>query len=265
MQEPLLSLTNISWSAGDKSVLSEIDLKVHAGEFVGLIGPNGSGKSSLLRTIFRYLEADSGRIAFNGRDITTFSIRESAQQIATVLQERGSEFNLTVFDVVMMGRTPHKRIFEFDSDDDVRLAEKALAEVGLTALRTRSVASLSGGELQRTLLARALCQQSQLLLLDEPTNHLDIRYQLEIMQLIKRLGIASLAALHELNLAAMFCSRLYVLAAGKVVASGSPREVLTRELLSEVYGVCARVQQVDGRLNILFFPEEDEYREETTR
>ncbi len=138
---------------------------------------------------------------------------------------------------------------------EISLCEEAIAKVGLTPLRNRNIKGLSGGELQRTLLARALCQQADLLL-DEPTNHLDIRYQLEMMQLIKGLGMASLAALHELNLAAMFCDRIYVLEKGKIIASGVPGEILTEELIYNVYGVRTQVYRQQGNIHILFLPEQ---------
>ncbi len=251
MKEISLSVTDLNWSVNNQKILNNITLHVGCGEFVGIIGPNGSGKSSLLRCIFRYLEADSGSLHLGGKEISAFSIRETAQRIASVLQERSSEFNFTVFEFVIMGRTPHKTMFDFENSEDIRLCEEALAKVGLSSLRDHHIKVLSGGELQRTLLARALCQQAELLLLDEPTNHLDIRYQLEMMQLIKSLGMASLAALHELNLAALFCDRIYVLERGRIVASGIPDEILTEELIYNVYGVRTRVHRQEGNIHII--------------
>ncbi len=257
MKEISLAVADLNWSVNNQTILNDITLQVARGEFVGIIGPNGSGKSSLLRCIFRYFQADSGSMHLNGREISAFSIRETAQRIASVLQERNSEFNLTVFEFVIMGRTPHKTMFDFENSEDIRLCEEAIAKVGLTPLRNRNIKGLSGGELQRTLLARALCQQADLLLLDEPTNHLDIRYQLEMMQLIKGLGMASLAALHELNLAAMFCDRIYVLKKGRIIASGIPREILTEELIYNVYGIRTQIYHQQENIHILFVPEQE--------
>ncbi len=249
-----LSVRELGWSVNDTTILDGIDMDVGPGEFVGILGPNGSGKSTFLRCIFRYLVPDTGSIRLNGRDIGLFSLKESARQIAAVLQERNPEFDLTVFECVIMGRTPHKGAFEPENLDDVQLAEEALAKVGLSRQRDRHIRSLSGGELQRTLLARALCQRAAVLLLDEPTNHLDIRYQLEILKLIRNLDIAALAALHDLNLAALFCDRIYVLSEGRVVAAGIPAEVLDERLIREVYGVNTRICRENGLLNIVYLP-----------
>ena len=158
-----------------------------------------------------------------------------------VLQEFPDAFGLTVEEVVAMGRTPHKGLFDGDTDADRQLASNALRDVGLHGFEDHTFATLSGGEKQRVILARALTQQPDVLILDEPTNHLDPRYQLELLQLIKRLKISTLASIHDLNLAAAFCDRLYVINHGKMIASGTPREVLTVELLRDVFGVDALV------------------------
>lgn len=158
-----------------------------------------------------------------------------------VLQEFPDAFGLSVAEVVAMGRTPHQGLFDGDSQADRALARQALQDVGMHDFAENAFATLSGGEKQRVILARALTQQPQLLILDEPTNHLDPRYQLELLQRVKRLGIGTLASIHDLNLAAAFCDRLYVIDAGRIVASGSPHEVLTVEMLREVFGVQALI------------------------
>lgn len=160
-----------------------------------------------------------------------------------VLQEFPEAFGLTVAEVVAMGRTPHKGLFDGDSAADRAIARQALESVGLLGFEAHAFATLSGGEKQRVILARALAQQPQLLILDEPTNHLDPRYQLELLQRVKRLGIGTLASIHDLNLAAAFCDRLYVIDHGHIVASGTPEQVLTVTLLREVFGVDALVDQ----------------------
>jgi len=241
---PRLQISDLAWSPnGEQALLDGIELVVGDGQLVGLLGPNGSGKTSLLRCAYRFQRPDQGRVELDGEALWSRSPRWCAQRVAVVLQEFPQDFGLTVAEVAAMGRTPHKGLFDGDDQADVALVEQALARVGLTEHKRQAFAHLSGGEKQRVLLARALVQQPTLLILDEPTNHLDPRYQLELLRLIKTLGLATLASFHDLNLAAAFCDRLYVLDHGRVVASGTPNEVLTEALLAEVYGVQALVDR----------------------
>lgn len=256
----LLELDKIGWAVGEKQIVSDISLNVHPGEMVGIIGPNGSGKSSLLRCIYRFLQPTTGVIFLKGVDLAKLPLQETARQTAVVLQERRHGLQITVLEAVLMGRTPHKKMFEGDSADDYSLAMKALQEVDLVGYATRSLHTLSGGEVQRVYLARSLCQQAELLILDEPTNHLDIAHQLGIMSRIRQLSLSSIAALHDLNMAAAFCDRICVLYMGRIVAAGSPETVLTEKLIKNVYGVDARVQILEetGQLNISFLvPEQN--------
>ena len=256
-----LHVDHVHWNINGYRILDGIDLKILPGEFVGLIGPNGSGKSTLLRSIYRVIHPQAGLITLNKKDVWKMSPREIARQEAVVLQERPSDFDFTVFDMVMMGRSPHKNLFDQDSEHDYRIVTEALEEVGLQQFANRTFHTLSGGEKQRTLLARALAQQAKFLVLDEPTNHLDIRHQLDILKLVKRQGITTIAALHDLNLAALYCSRIYVLKQGKIVTSGSPYDILSSELIQDVYGVKAEVN-VHFRTNtvhVIFFPDENVY------
>ncbi len=239
-----LNLNHLAWAAdGQRWLLQDINLHVGQGEFVGLIGANGSGKTSLLRCAYRASQPASGSVQVDGLNLWQQRPRWSAQRIAVVLQEFPQEFGLRVSDVVAMGRTPHKGLFDGDSAEDATLIAQALFDVGLAAAGERTFASLSGGEKQRVLLARALVQQPGLLILDEPTNHLDPRFQLELLQHLRRLGTSTVASFHDLNLAAAFCDRLYVLADGRLVANGTPTEVLTAELLLQVFGVPALVDR----------------------
>ena len=241
---PRLQISELAWSPnGEQALLDGIELAVGDGQLVGLLGPNGSGKTSLLRCAYRFQRPDQGSVELDGETLWSRSPRWCAQRVAVVLQEFPQDFGLTVAEVAAMGRTPHKGLFDGDDQADVALVEQALARVGLTEHKRQAFAHLSGGEKQRVLLARALVQQPTLLILDEPTNHLDPRYQLELLRLIKTLGLATLASFHDLNLAAAFCDRLYVLDHGRVVASGTPNEVLTEALLAEVYGVQALVDR----------------------
>ncbi|WP_218904199.1 ABC transporter ATP-binding protein [Allostreptomyces psammosilenae] len=229
--------------AGARRLVHDLHLTVAPGEVVGLVGPNGSGKSTLLRTVYRALRPTAGRIVLDGRDTARLPARTLARTMAAVVQEPGGDFDLTVREVVAMGRTPHKRLLDAEGAEDVRLVAQALARVGARDLADRPYGRLSGGERQRVLIARALAQRPALLVLDEPTNHLDVRHQLDVLGLLRELPVTALVALHDLNLAGYFCDRLYVLRRGALVAAGPPAEVVTPGLLAEVYGVAAVVAE----------------------
>lgn len=252
-----LQAENVSWSVAAKQIVDAVSLVVDEGEFVGLIGPNGSGKSSLLRTIYRILQPDSGVIELGGTNVWDVTPSEVARQMAVVMQESTGDFDFSVREIVMMGRNPHKGMFDRETVWDIQLVDDALDQVGIVDFAQRSFLTLSGGEKQRVLIARALVQQANFLVLDEPTNHLDIHYQLEILELVKSLGTTTIAALHELNLAALYCDRLYVLKQGQLVASGTPEAVLHPDLIRDVYGVWSEVSlhSLTGKLTITFFPE----------
>ncbi|MEU3740332.1 ABC transporter ATP-binding protein [Streptomyces sp. NPDC032198] len=245
MSDPaVLSTDALSYRVGDKTLVDDVTLHAARGETIGLVGPNGSGKTTLLRCVYGTLTPTGGRVLLDGDDLAARSAKDRARRIATVPQDGHTGFELTVRQIVAMGRSPHKRFWEADTAHDAALVGEALDRVGAADLAHRAFAGLSGGERQRALVARALVQQPAVLVLDEPTNHLDIRYQLEILSLVRdlgTLGTTNLLALHDLNLAAYYCDRLYVLDAGRLVASGAPKEVLTSELLAQVYGVTAEV------------------------
>ncbi|NDJ62393.1 MAG: ABC transporter ATP-binding protein [Chloroflexi bacterium] len=248
-----IQVEHASWSADAKTIVDTVDLRAKTGEFIGLIGPNGSGKSTLLRLMYRFYLPDSGIVLLDERDIWSMAAKEVARCTAVVAQERASDFDFSVDEIVMMGRTPHKGMFDPDTFEDDTIVEDALRRVGMSAFSRRNFHTLSGGEKQRVLVARALAQQARVLILDEPTNHLDIRYQIEILELVRSLRVTTVAALHDLNLAARYCDRLYLLDAGKVVAEGPPASVLTPSTIADVYGVVAEVgQRHNGRLHIVF-------------
>jgi iron complex transport system ATP-binding protein len=244
----MLSLETVAWmpesppKCGHEHFrLEAIDLQIAAGEFVGLIGPNGSGKTSLLRCAFRYTRPHRGTVVIDGRDAWSRSSRWCARRVAVVAQEFPDAFDMTLQEVVAMGRSPHQGFFSMENEADRTCVAQAVAAVGLAGYERHTFESLSGGEKQRCLLARALVQRPRLLVLDEPTNHLDPHHQLALLGLVKRLGVATLASIHDLNLAAAFCDRLCVLHHGKVVAQGTPWGVLTSELLSDVFGAKALI------------------------
>lgn len=251
-----VSVEGISYRIQDKNLLRSISLEVNKGELVGLIGPNGSGKSTLLKNIYRVLQPASGRISLDERELSQLSHKETAQQMAVVGQEAAVAFSFTVRDIVMMGRNPHKRWFDMDSQADQQIVEESLDRVGMLDDIDRNFSTLSGGEKQRVLIARALTQQAQFLVLDEPTNHLDIMHQLQMMDLVKALKLTAIAALHDLNIAALYCDRLVVLKKGQVVASGLTEEILTAELLLDVFGVAAEIvnHPLTGKPSITYLP-----------
>ncbi|KPW56035.1 Iron-compound ABC transporter ATP-binding protein [Pseudomonas caricapapayae] len=244
----MLALERLAWAPEQTSVcahehfaLKDIDLRIADGEFVGLIGPNGSGKTSLLRCAFRYSRPHSGKVVISAHDIWSRSPRWCARHVAVVAQEFPDAFGLTLLDVTNMGRAPHQGFFAADSAHDRAIVHNALNAVGLTGYEQHRFDTLSGGEKQRCLLARALVQEPRLMVLDEPTNHLDPRHQLELLALVKQLGVATLASIHDLNLAAAFCDRLCVIHHGRLIAQGTPQEVLTPEMLLNVFGAKALV------------------------
>jgi iron complex transport system ATP-binding protein len=232
-----LEVNEVAVAIASRRIVNEVSLEVAPGEIVGLIGPNGSGKSTLLRAIYRLLKPVTGYVQLGGDDVWQISAREAARRTAVVVQETPSDFDFTVREVVEMGRTPHKGLLEADNARDAQIVQEALVRVNMADFVARSFNTLSGGEKQRVLVARALAQEPKLLVLDEPTNHLDIRYQLEILNLVRDLGITTLVTLHDLNLAATYCSRLYLLADGQIVTAGAPEAVLTPAWVRDVYGV----------------------------
>ena len=250
-----LQVDRINWSVDGRQILRDVSLTVEAGSITGLIGPNGSGKSTLLRCVYRALRPDSGTITLDGDDLRRLDNREAARRIAVVLQEYPSDFQFTVGEIVSMGRNPHKGMFDRDTAADRGIIRVALARVGLAGFSHRNFNTLSGGEKQRVVIARTLTQQAQFLVLDEPTNHLDIRYQLETMELVKGLGLTTLAALHDLNIAATYCDFMHVIDHGQIVASGRPDEVLQPQLIGDVFGVGAMVgaDPLTGRPSIKFY------------
>lgn len=250
-----ITVDQVTWGPpGQPDILRDVSLTAETGEVIGVIGPNGAGKSSLLRCVYRRYKPRSGRVLLDGRDLWSMTARESAQRIAVVLQEMPADFQLTVEDIVQMGRIPYHGLWYADAAKDIRLATSALTQLGLGHLASRPFATLSGGEKQRTLVARAFVQQPDLLILDEPTNHLDIRYQLEVLALVRSLGITVLATVHDLNLAAIYCDRLYLMRDACMVASGPPATVLTPEMIRTVFGVTALVDErpVTGQTRVTF-------------
>ena len=238
-----LTIEHLNLSIKQRTLLEDISLKTKDSQFVGLIGANGSGKSTLLKTIYKTLKPDSGEIYLDELNILHSSEKKVAQNLSVVSQFNELSFDLTVKQMVFLGRTPHKRLLEQENKQDLQIVEHALKTTNLLDYQDRSFLSLSGGEKQRVILARAIAQDPQFMILDEPCNHLDIRYQLEIMEIVKNLDIGILAALHSLEDACRYCDELYVLKHGNIIAHGKPKEILTETLIEEVYGVKCKIYQ----------------------
>lgn len=236
-----IEVQDLSWLADQQLILNKITFRIKKGSFTGLIGPNGAGKSSLLRCLYRYIRPTSGDIFWEGNNIWHMSANDYAQKIAVVLQESPALFNLTLWDVVSLGLVPHQGLFSTTTQVDKQKITEAVKLVGLEHKAHDNFEHLSGGEKQRGLIARAIVQSPQVLMMDEPTSHLDVKYQIQIMELAKSLGITVIASFHDLNLASALCDDILVLQAGKLVMQGTPKIVFTEEMLSNVFGICARV------------------------
>ncbi|TWH56693.1 iron complex transport system ATP-binding protein [Desulfitobacterium sp. LBE] len=236
-----VDVKNLSYSIHSRKILDQISLSVRKNQFVGLIGPNGSGKTTLLKHVYRALPPDKNTVFVHGRQIENYSYKESAREVTILRQENGSDFPYTIMEMVLMGRSPHRKFFEGDTSDDKKLAMEALESVNMSQAAHRSFATLSGGEKQRVLIARSLVQGADILLLDEPTNHLDVHYQWHLMETIRNLNKTVLAVFHELNLACAFCDCLYILHNCRIVAWGHPSEICTKELLADVFRIDADI------------------------
>ena len=249
-----IEVDDLSLSISSKKILEDVSINLNNKEFVGLVGPNGSGKSTLLKAIYRILKPSSGSIFINGKDISKLSIKSTSREMAVVSQFNEQNFEFKVIDMVLLGRTPHKKAFEMDNKEDFRISMDALKKVSMEDYYNREFSTLSGGEKQRVLLARSLAQNVDILILDEPTNHLDIKHQLQILELVKSLNITVLAALHDLNLASNYCDRIYVLNNGNIVSSGYPEEVLTERMIKDVFGVNSEVSlhPKTNKLNVVY-------------
>ena len=232
-----LETRGITYSIDGKIIIDGIDISVKEGEFVGIVGLNGCGKSTLLKNIYKVFTPDSGAAFIDGENIV--------------------DFDMTVYDMVMLGRFAHQKLFSGSSEEDRTIVNEYIKEVGLSGYENRHFLSLSGGEKQRTLLARALSQKTPVILLDEPTNHLDIGYQYQIMNILKRQSLTILCCVHDLNIAAAYCDRIILMKNKKIFDVGTPKEMLTRENIRTLFDIDTMIieNEKTGRLNIIFMPE----------
>ncbi len=240
-----MCLSDVHFAYAKKPVLRGLSLDVARGEMVALLGPNGSGKTTILRLLTGALRAQAGAISIDGRRRQAYSRRALAQRIAVVPQELYVTFDFPVRELVLMGRAPHLPWWREEGPDDRRIAQRAMADTGTEELAERRFWDLSGGERQRVVVAMALAQQPRILLLDEPTHNLDIAHQAAIFDLIRRLnrerGVTVFAAIHDINLAALYCDRLILLREGRVMVEGPPEAVVTEANLRRGYGAAVQV------------------------
>ncbi len=250
----MIQAEGLSFAYGRSRVVDQVSLTARPGRVLGLIGPNGSGKTTLLRLLYGSLKPSAGQVTVDGEVLRRLSPRQIAQRLAVVVQENGGETALTVAEMVLLGRGPHAGAFSRSSSRDQEIAWTSLNRVGAVHLAPRSFAGLSGGEKQRVLIARALTQEADHLLLDEPTNHLDIRYQHEILSLVRDLGTTAVVVLHDLNLATRYCDDLVLLESGRVAGAGAAENVVDGDLIERVYGIGVRRVDLDGEAHLLFRP-----------
>ncbi len=235
----MLKIQNLSVYYGNRQVLNNVGLEVHSGEVVALIGPNGAGKSTLIRSISGVVPIHSGHIKVNDTNVTSLSSTQRARQIAVVPQAVSMPPAFTVWETVLLGRTPYLNFLGQTSSTDEAFARLALEQVDVLHLVESRMDEISGGEQQRVLLARALAQATPILLMDEPTAHLDLRHQVDLLKLIaaqaREKDLTVLVALHDLNLASLFADRIAIIENGQLCAAGDPKETLTAEILRSVY------------------------------
>jgi len=251
----LLKTKNLSFTIGDKYLLKHIDLNLKRGIITGLIGPNGSGKSTLLKNIYRVLTPTQGEVLIDDKKIHSFKNREIARKMSVVSQDDvATNFDFKVLDIVLMGRFAHKKIFDMNTQNDIKRAIDALEKVNMVDFITRSYMSLSGGEKQRIMIARAICQDADILIMDEPTNHLDIKYQLSIMNYIKAMKVTTFIAIHDINIAMKFCDELVVLKNGCLEYLGKTEEIITPKMMKHIFDVNVQLilNKKNNKFNIIY-------------
>jgi iron complex transport system ATP-binding protein len=241
----MLKINNLSVFYGDRQILYDIQLEVESGEIVVLLGPNGAGKSTLIRSISGVIPIRKGNIFVDQKDVTSLSTMERARHISVVPQAVSIPPAFTVWETVLLGRTPYLNFLGQTSAKDEAIARQALEQVDVLHLIEKRMNEISGGEQQRVLLARTLAQDTPILLMDEPTTHLDISHQVDLLKLItnqaREKNLTVLIALHDLNLASMFADRIAIVQNGLLCVAGTPRETLTSEIINSVYNVPVQV------------------------
>lgn len=257
-----LIANHVNLKIGQQQILSDVSLDLGAGKVMGVLGPNGAGKTSLLKMLSGQL-ASQHSVSWNNKALSDYDPMSLAQQIAVVNQLNESVFALDLYQIVRMGLLPHKSLLSRQTADDDKSISDAISRVGLEDKVNQTFSSLSGGEQQRGLIARALVQKAALIVLDEPVNHLDVYYQHQVLQLLRslahKLNITVVMSLHDLNLAANYCDHLCLLDKGKMVAQGSSEQVLTSQRLQQVFKIPCQVRQDDtnAAFRVDFYPPDE--------
>jgi len=239
----VIQADSLSFSYGRTAILKDISFHVSKGETVALLGPNGSGKTTLQRLVLNILKPSSGSVSINGESVPSIKRELFSRYAAYVPQHISNRFPMKVFDAVLMGRRSY--MYWSASENDLAVAEKVITELGLRDIAMRDMTTLSGGQRQKAVLARAVAQEADFIIMDEPTSSLDLRHQLETMETVKRLrneGKGILIAMHDLQLAARNADRVYVISGGALYSQGCPAEVINETMLRDVYGVCAEIE-----------------------
>ena len=253
--DDLLSIRDLSIQFGGFKALDGIDLDVGSGKLVGLIGPNGCGKSTMMRCISRIYHPTTGTILVDGKDVSQLKPVEVAKLVASVPAEMGSTFNMSVMDMVVLGRYPFVDRLWWETPEDERITREALKTFGLDHIRNRQLSLCSSGERQRALIAKAYVQEPKLMLVDEPTAHLDMKYKLQVMEYLRsmaRKDMSILVAEHDISLMARYCDVCIIMKQGRIVTIGDPKVVITEDLIRDVYEVDSRVGlDADGEIYVL--------------
>lgn len=247
IDEVVIETKNLNWAYNGIKVLDNVSINIRFGTFTGILGPNGAGKTTLLKQILNLLQVEKDSILIRGTDIKTYTRKELAKIEAYVPQSIKIDFNFTVEQVVLMGRTPFLGRFDRESKKDIQISEWAMKETGVFEFKDKLITQLSGGELQRVVIARALTQEPVILALDEPTSHLDIHHQINILSILrtlaKREGLTIIAVLHDVNHALEYCDNLFLMDQGKIVKSGSPINVITPEIMKNIYNLNVKITE----------------------
>lgn len=231
----MIKIKKLSFNIENKKILKDISIEIKKHKFVGIIGENGCGKSTLLKNIYKLYHPKEEKIFLQGKDLKKYSVKELAEKISVLSQNQKIAFDFTVEEIVEMGRYTKSSIFSKKGDE--KEINNALEKVGMLDKKCQSFLTLSGGEMQRVLIARSLAQESEVLILDEPTNHLDIRYQYQIMDLIKNLDKTIVAVVHDINIASNYCDYIFAMKNGEIIFEGDPQDVITKEVIKKVFEI----------------------------
>ena len=236
-----LKIQNLDWNYGSQRVLNNLNFNIEKGKFYTILGTNGSGKTTLAKIITKSLEIDSDKIFLISEDLSKMNNKQTAKRIATVPQNTIVDFDFSVMDIVLMGRAPYLRRFQSETSYDLEIAKNAMKKTNTWHLKDKKIDEISGGERQRVIIARAITQDTEILILDEPISNIDIHHQIQLLDVLKNLNkeknITIITILHDLNLAAQYSDEIILLSEGEIVTIGNPQEVLTKEVIKEVYNI----------------------------